>query len=354
MDRLRALWAALAAPAGHTPWLDGWRGLCILMVLAGHFVPQLARLAPLGVEMFFVLSGMLMAELLVIRRQPLATFVARRGTRVLPLLALYTGVVTLGMAIAALVGGAAVSWQSPMATLLFFSNYLAEPAPLLEHSWSLAVEEHSYLLLVLVAVASRRRAPLAAAIALLLAVAMAINGAARFYDGVPDPVYLFWRSDVRAASVLFAFALRLAIARVPDGQGGAAAALLSPLCLVCAVACMPAGGALTPLRLAGTTLFAGMAVNMIPFAVPAFRRLLSMPVLTRLGTLSFSLYLWQQPLFLATKGDFPAVVAVPILLLLATWSYLRVEAPARRFLNARLPLWGSGARVRGRNWLPHA
>ena len=52
-----ALLAAVRLPvrSGHVALLDGWRGLCILLVLIGHAVPGLGRLGAIGVEFFFVL-----------------------------------------------------------------------------------------------------------------------------------------------------------------------------------------------------------------------------------------------------------------------------------------------------------
>ena len=44
------------SPAGRLGYLDGWRGLAILTVLAGHFVNSLSDAGSFGVEILFVLS----------------------------------------------------------------------------------------------------------------------------------------------------------------------------------------------------------------------------------------------------------------------------------------------------------
>ncbi|MBB6484382.1 acyltransferase family protein [Rhizobium lusitanum] len=64
----------------HIPALDGWRGLAILIVLTGHFGGDtvLPGLASAGVDLFFVLSGRLMAEILFVRKIPLRLFFFRR------------------------------------------------------------------------------------------------------------------------------------------------------------------------------------------------------------------------------------------------------------------------------------
>ncbi|NYT41775.1 acyltransferase [Sphingomonas sp. R-74633] len=324
--------------AGHVAWLDGWRGLCILLVLLGHFAPRhLGHLAPLGVEMFFVLSGRLMAELLIVRRQALPSFALRRASRILPLLMLYVGVIGTGLALAGLIAGTAVNWLSIVASLLFFSNYLSDPSPLLEHTWSLAVEEHSYLLLLLVAGISARKPGIAAWLAFALAGLMLLNGALLFHAGHESGPYVFWRSDVRGASVLLSFALFLMLRQWKPTAWAPVLPWLSPACLLLGAASMIPADPVTPLQMTACTVFAVIAVNTIEFAAPAYRRLLSTGLLTWLGLLSFSIYIWQQPFFLATKAGFPAILALPLVLACAIWSYARVEAPARQYLNRR---WG--------------
>lgn len=307
--------------------------------MLGHFGPRiLGGFAPLGVEMFFILSGRLMAELLIVRRQALSTFVVRRASRILPLVLLYSLVVGVGLGLAQLLAGTVVNWLSPLASLLFFSNYLANPEPLLEHTWSLAVEEHSYLLLVLIAGLSARKPRIAGLLSFAVACGMMLNGAFLFlfHGGGKAVPYVFWRSDVRSASVLLSFALFLLLRRWrPPLQP--MLAWLSPICLLAAGLSMFAADPVTPLNMAACTFFAAISVNTIEVAAPAYRRLLSMNVLTWLGMLSFSLYIWQQPFFIATKGGIPSILALPLALACAIWSYVRVETPARRFLNRR---WG--------------
>ena len=54
------------------------------------------------------------------------------------------------------------------------------------------------------------------------------------------------------------------------------------------------------------------------------------------GTVSFSLYLWQQ-LFVSLAGVFglPMVMAIAGSVITALWSYRYIENPAREFLNSR-------------------
>jgi len=82
--------------AAHAyPALDGWRGISILCVLAAHILPigpkfmQLnSTFGPLGMALFFTLSGFLITNLLL-RNPSVIDFLIRRFFRIIPLAWLY-------------------------------------------------------------------------------------------------------------------------------------------------------------------------------------------------------------------------------------------------------------------------
>src|SRR5450631_310914 len=86
------LWSAfLKQPPSHIPVLDGWRGISILCVLAGHMLPLgpkflqfNAMIATTGMSLFFILSGFLIVSMLV-RKDNVAAFLVRRVCRIVPL-----------------------------------------------------------------------------------------------------------------------------------------------------------------------------------------------------------------------------------------------------------------------------
>jgi peptidoglycan/LPS O-acetylase OafA/YrhL len=135
------------------PGLDGIRGCAFLLVIFGHsgfkWIPN-----GFGVTVFFFLSGYLITTLL--RREfirsgsiSISQFYIRRAFRILP--PLYCGI-ALSVS-AALIGftTSAVRWKSVATILLFLTNYeealLHYTVPVgLSVLWSLAVEEHFYLL----------------------------------------------------------------------------------------------------------------------------------------------------------------------------------------------------------------
>ena len=69
----------------RNPLLDGWRGIAILLVLQAHFLPiNYIHTGRFGVDVFFVLSGLLMSNILFVKRTPLKIFYVRRISRIFP------------------------------------------------------------------------------------------------------------------------------------------------------------------------------------------------------------------------------------------------------------------------------
>jgi peptidoglycan/LPS O-acetylase OafA/YrhL len=133
----------------RNPTLDVLRGVAILLVFSRHSegAPILSHLGWIGVDLFFVLSGYLVSGLLFREYQQthsLATgrFLLRRGFKIYPQFYLLTAVT---LVVTWFAGGAFVTSHT-LAEVAFFQNY--EPG-LWAHTWSLAVEEHFYLLLAI-------------------------------------------------------------------------------------------------------------------------------------------------------------------------------------------------------------
>jgi peptidoglycan/LPS O-acetylase OafA/YrhL len=124
--------------------LDGWRGISILLVLATHLLPLGPKLwevnataGPMGMALFFTLSGFLITNFLL-HKSDVTDFIIRRFFRIVPLAWLY-------VLIALLFTGATIeTWA---AHLFFYGN--SEPYPLIasrtSHLWSLCVEIQFYI-----------------------------------------------------------------------------------------------------------------------------------------------------------------------------------------------------------------
>lgn len=166
---LQADLATLEQPAPsrrHISALDGIRGLAILVVLVFHLSDgyiwqfkaqpsglwQVVRLGWSGVNMFFVLSGFLITGILLDSRdspQYFRNFYARRALRIFPLYFAFMTALTLALMVAPGVrytfGTASLLWTWLYATNISMALYgWMGPATLIPF-WSLAVEEHFYL-----------------------------------------------------------------------------------------------------------------------------------------------------------------------------------------------------------------
>lgn len=141
----------------HFDYLDGWRGLAIIFLLIGHFYPIPGiNLGTLGVNLFFVLSGLLMSRLLFVKQVPIPLFYRRRIARIFPaFFVMLTAIVLIFSAL-----GREINWSEVAMAVLFLNNYfpgdIGHAVMPFGHIWSLSVEEHAYILLSLLAVVSRR------------------------------------------------------------------------------------------------------------------------------------------------------------------------------------------------------
>lgn len=147
-----------AAPAKahsgfHIPSLDGIRGISVMIVFLAH--AGLEKIVPggFGVTIFFFLSGFLITTLL--RREfaktgkvSLKNFYMRRLLRIFPPLYLVV-LVSLGLALAGILTDW-WNWGGVFGNFAFLTNYMQafgwRGSPGTGPLWSLAVEEHFYLL----------------------------------------------------------------------------------------------------------------------------------------------------------------------------------------------------------------
>jgi peptidoglycan/LPS O-acetylase OafA/YrhL len=144
--------------------LDALRGVAILMVLGRHSACSAysARVGWAGVDLFFVLSGFLISGLLFVGHQKrgrldLSRFYVRRGMKIWP--SFYV-LIAAGV-LMKLAHGRSISSGPLLAELFFVQSYFPGMWGI---TWSLAVEEHFYLLLplLLLLIGRNRERPFAA------------------------------------------------------------------------------------------------------------------------------------------------------------------------------------------------
>jgi peptidoglycan/LPS O-acetylase OafA/YrhL len=128
------------------------RGIAVMMVVIYHYQfngVSNSRVGWAGVDLFFVLSGFLISgllfrELKVTGTLDLKRFLIRRGLKIYP--AFYAFLVAMAL-LTAISWHQHFPWRIFLTAGLFVQNYSHDSALLLKHTWSLAIEEHFYLLL---------------------------------------------------------------------------------------------------------------------------------------------------------------------------------------------------------------
>ena len=291
----------MAVKQQHLPTLDGWRAVAILAVLCCHLGWPNAAVAPygaMGVSVFFALSGFLITRRLMEGgRVDVADFYRRRAFRILPPIVVYVAVVALlGLGLRLI----PMDVGQLLASLFFYRNYLTTAVPqgwYTGHFWSLAVEEHFYLMwpALLCIVGFRRARWLAPALALAIAAWRAVD--ARYdWIGRLNPALRgsLARTDYRLDILLFGCALALVwddarVRALLQRFGGTALAVGAAVAAICCQVWTPPGY-LTMVAVLMALLPAATVARPGSWA----GRVLETPLLAWVGRMSYSLYVWQQ------------------------------------------------------------
>ncbi|MFS3129412.1 acyltransferase family protein [Nocardioides sp. Bht2] len=372
----------MTAPTSRTALrsdVQGLRAVAVLTVIASH-----AQFAPLaggfvGVDVFFVISGFLITQLLIREvdrsgKVSILGFYARRARRILPA----ATVVLVATAVASVLwlgpvyapgalndtiwaGFFAINLHLGMAETDYFSRDLP-PSPV-QHYWSLAVEEQFYLVWPLVVLAvvmlvarkhrrsqGARRRDTAAELRALLLVLLVLSGASLWWSIAQtgaNPTASYFSPFTRAWELGLGALGAIWLAqreRSPSAKEWPrlAVELLAAAGLAAIVwACFTFNEA-TPFpswRAAVPGL--GSAAILVAGGLGAVRsvtdRLLSVRPMTLTGDWSYSLYLWHWPLLVIPVQylgreltAFERVAIVALTFALAWLTFRLVETPFRR------------------------
>jgi peptidoglycan/LPS O-acetylase OafA/YrhL len=179
------------------PELDGLRGVAILVVMVAHFSHKEWAPGGFGVTLFFVISGFIItrlffAELHATGSLSVSNFYMRRFLRLAP--ALFVSVLAISMTTLAL--GEDFSFTPVIAALTYLKNYqtlflpdgIGPPLASLGIYWSLAVEEHFYILLPPLFLAlARKPTELAFCLLVLIIAVLAWRFVLVLHYAVPSP-----------------------------------------------------------------------------------------------------------------------------------------------------------------------
>ena len=318
----------------------------------------------LGVDVFFVVSGYLITALALTEiestgRLGLGAFWGRRVRRLLPALYLLCAGVVGWVALA---GGQAArslgrevlgtllyvaNWQQVDANRDYFAKY-TEPS-LLEHTWSLAVEEQFYivwpvvlvLLVALVRRTGRELRPVVFGVALGAAVASSVWAFVLAHDGSTTLNRIYFGTDTRAVGLAVGCAAaclltngprtgRRRIGRVQTWLAAAGATVL-------VVMTLNVNGGEQWMYGPGFALVAVASLTVVNAAsgTGVVSRLLSVGPLVVLGRVSYGIYLWHWPVIVVLDeertglhGPALGLTWVVVTMILTAASWWLVERPA--------------------------
>jgi peptidoglycan/LPS O-acetylase OafA/YrhL len=318
--------------------LDGLRAVSIVAVVLGHLTGTVgfpAVLTPIlmgpldfahqGVRVFFVISGFLITGLLLDEedrtgRARLGQFYLRRTARIVPAYATYLAVI----AILTLAGIVSVSGWDFFHAATWTMNYHEGAAWEVGHLWSLSVEEQFYLLWPLTLVlAGRKRAAL---------IAFAVVCVVPFirYAGYASHQHVGYTFQTAADALALGCLLSLWRGRLPTHL---VRGWLAPVLMVAAtvVGTVFYRTAMLTQDSISTLAAAALVLWSVEHPASAWGRFLNSRPLVTIGTLSYSLYLWQQ-LFINRQNP---MWSFPVNLLMtvgcAIVSYRLIEQPARQW-----------------------
>ena len=365
------------------PGLDGLRGIAVLAVIIYHADVSLLVGGFLGVDVFFVLSGFLITTLLInelteTNTVDRARFYMRRIRRLMPalFLVLFFSVLVSGLFVldAAYHVRRDLPWAITFVlnwSYLFFEQYYfvnISRTQLLQHLWSLSVEEQFYVVwpIMLIAlykvkigkISPRVKIFIASAVLAIASTAWMVHLSVSNGFPIPnDPSRVYFGTDTHAMGLLVGCAAaalwrseRLNVRLTPDRA--AAMNGLGLLSLAGLAYFFVFVSELNEFLYRGGFLVLSIltVILVVVAAHPGlkFGSRLGNPLLKWFGDRSYGIYLWHWPIFVLMRTGIDIqwpdpvafVVKIAIVLVIADLSYRLVEIPIRNgAIGSRLTVW---------------
>lgn len=346
-------------PAGeHRPDIEGLRALAVIAVLLFHLNIQNFSGGFVGVDIFFVISGFLIGGIVVREVQSgsfrLSDYFVRRVRRIVPVMLLVLGVVTIA-AIVLLLPSELVDYGWSLGfSALFLSNfhfwlhrgaYAESEHEVLLHMWTLGVEGQFYILLPLMVLGLMKLGRTGLWVGLVILAALS----------AASSILLPWASFYMLPARLWEFLLGMMVAITPlpflawrwvrEGLalGGFALIVFSVTTFHIDMP-FPGWRAAIPCIGAAALIAAGTGEGSL------ISKALTIAPVRFVGKISYSLYLWHWPIIVLLLLGLPAVGLTPALQILAaglsfvlavlSWKF--VEEPFRGGqMGRRTTLWVS-------------
>jgi len=347
----------------YRPDIDGLRAIAVLSVVAFHAAPKFAPGGFVGVDIFFVISGFLISNIIFASIEKgsfsFREFYVRRVKRIFPSLMLVLLACLVAGKFLLLADEYKQLGKQVVAGTAFVSNILlwsqagyfdraADLKPLL-HLWSLGIEEQYYLVWPpLVLLVWKLRLRIWGMLALVFLVSFGIN-IMQVHTNLVSAFYLpFGRMWELTVGGMLSFAML----RTNDSPSalwvvqklkGNNSAWLGLILIVVSVAVLdktsqfPGWWALLP------TFGAMLLIAAGPEAM-INRMVLSNPAAIFVGLISYPLYLWHWPLLsfarIVRSGEAnPRLVAILVAtsIVLAWFTYWLLETPVRSAQGLRVP-----------------
>lgn len=342
---------------GYIPYLDGLRAFSVFLVMLSHF--QYSHIIPggFGVTVFFVISGFIITRVLFlscegnVQNINIVNFYLRRFFRLAPALFCFT----VAMLLTDLVTGYPINWWEYFAVTIYQHNYAVHLFNMNEHRyfghlWSLAVEEHFYLIFPLIlALLSFKASKVKFFVMMCFAIVLWRVVLVYFANESPIPIlsseHVYRRSDTRFDAILYGVILALLSIHhsvlINAIKKNGLIVFLSGIF----VAVIPSVFNVDPqfklsfgLALEGIGIAFSLASLLFSEMLSPVRAVLSLPIFVWCGKISYSLYIWHVAVYwrlidsLSISNDLVRLlIGILASIFFAALSYYFIENPIRKF-----------------------